>query len=95
MTYSDCGVFAQQHHRERLADDVAAADYYGMFPRNLDIRPFQDLYYSSRRTRLQRVVTLRQPADINRVKTINIFARVYGFQDLGLRQICARNGNWT
>ena len=79
MTDRNRRVFLQKKLRHRFADDVASADDDRVFSDNFYARTLQDFDNSGGRARDERIASLRQISDIDRVKTVNVLLRIYLF----------------
>ncbi len=65
-------VCLQQHGRDRLAHDVAAANDDRLFPCNRNAAALQDLNHTGGRAGRQALLPGMQAADVDGVKSINI-----------------------
>ena len=70
----------REHDRQRLADDVTAADDDHVFAGHVEAAPPQNLTNSLRRARQKPRTTLDHPPDVLRMKCVDVFGRADGME---------------
>ena len=87
------GVLRQQQLRDRLADDVGAADHHGVHAGERGVHRLRQHDAAERRARHQRRQAAGKPPGIDRVKAVDVLGRVdrrdhlLGVDLLGQRQL--------
>src|SRR3990172_5495659 len=84
MTYGDSCVPVKQHKRYGLADYIASSNYYGIFPLNRYMVMFEEFNNAKRRAWDKSIMTCHQPSHIYFMKSVHIFFRGNGLQDIFL-----------
>ena len=72
----DRRALVQQQQRDRLADDVRAADHHGLGAGDRDLVAAQQLHHAGRRAGAQAGLVRHQPADAQRVEAVDVLAGV-------------------
>ena len=75
------GVAVQQQHRQRLADDVAAADDDRLPALDLDAFAVEQLHHTGRRARGERRRLLHEAAHVARMESVDVLRRIDGLED--------------
>ena len=74
-------VFVQQKHTHRLADYIASSDYDTFLALDRDVIGMQHLHHAGGRTGKKIVFAEHDFADVHRVKSVYILARINRFDD--------------
>ncbi len=77
----DGGVLVQQHQCHGLADDVAAAQDYGVLAGHGDLIELQHFDNAGGRAGARRGAARDQVADVDGMKAVGVFIGGYGFED--------------
>jgi hypothetical protein len=86
------GVALQQQQRHRLADDVTPSDDDGLTASDRHTLTLEQLDHTGRRARGQQRPPLHQPADILRMKAVDVLARVDRIENLPRGVLAHRRG---
>src|SRR3972149_3696435 len=84
MTYGDSCIPLQKHKCYWFADYIASSNYYGIFTLNRYMVILEEFNNAKRRAWDKSIMTCHQPSHIYFMKSVHIFFRRNGLQDIFL-----------